>query len=229
MIEKVKELVLELLKDDDTGHGNSHALRVYDLSMNFAEKEIANKDVVAFAALLHDVDDYKISKETTDNLNNAKTIMNKAQVDQETQKEVLEIIRTMGYKKLLNGIRPQTIEGMIVSDADMCDTLGANGILRMYDYQKSHNKPFFDKETFPIDDMNFQKYNRDCSDSAVCHIFEKVLKVKNLMMTSAGKKEATQRESLTISFIRQLFMEEDAIEWIEYLDKYLKEENKNEK
>ena len=229
MIEKVKELVFELLKDDKTGHGTSHALRVYDLAMKFVEKENANKDVVALASLLHDVDDYKISKETTDNLNNAKTIMDKSEVDQKTQNEVLEIIKTMGYKKLLNGTRPQTIEGMIVSDADMCDTLGANGILRMYDYQNSHNKPFFDKETFPIDDMNFQKYNRDCSDSAVCHIFEKVLKVKNLMMTSSGKKEATQREALTISFIRQLFIEENATEWLEYLDKYLKEENKNEK
>lgn len=222
MIEKVKELVLELLKDDNTGHGTSHAIRVYELALKFADEEKANKDVVAIASLLHDVDDYKISKETTANLSNAKTIMNKAEVNETTQNEVLEIIRTMGYKKCLNGIRPQTIEGMIVSDADMCDTLGANGILRMYDYQKSHNKPFFDKETFPIDDMNFQKYNRVCSTSAVCHIFEKVLKLKSLMMTSSGKKEAAQREILTISFIKQLFIEEDATEWIEYLDKYLK-------
>ena len=53
---------------------------------------------------------------------------------------------------------PTTIEGKIVSDADMCDALGANGILRVYTYSIKNGKPFFNKNTFPMEDMSAEDY-----------------------------------------------------------------------
>ena len=77
MIEKVKKQVYELLNKDNSGHGNDHIDRVLELSLKFAQKETANKDVVALIALLHDVDDYKLfGEENAENLTNAKSIMN---------------------------------------------------------------------------------------------------------------------------------------------------------
>ena len=40
-----------------------------------------------------------------------------------------------------------------------------------------NGKPFFDRNIFPIEDMNAEKYTRKCADSSVCHIFEKILKL----------------------------------------------------
>ena len=51
MIEKVKKQVYELLNKDNSGHGNDHIDRVLNLSLKFAEKETANKDVVALIDL----------------------------------------------------------------------------------------------------------------------------------------------------------------------------------
>jgi len=222
MLEQVKSLVFELMENEDSGHGNDHLIRVYDLAMKFANAEGGNKDIVGIAALLHDVDDYKlVGVENCKKLTNAKTIMSKSNVAKEIQEKVLEIIETMGYKKLLSGIRPNTIEGKIVSDADMCDVLGANGILRVATYSNKHNKPFFDKNIWPIENMDSNKYNRECSDTAVCHFFEKVLRLRYLMLTEAGKKEAIIREKITIDFLKNIFYEQDAIEWIEYLDNFL--------
>lgn len=229
MIEKVKELVTNLLKEDNTGHGMSHVERVYRLALRFAEEEQADKDIVSLAALLHDVDDYKLfGMENVEKLANAKMILKKAKVDDVISEKVLEVIKTMGYKNRLNGIKPSTKEGMIVSDADMCDTLGASGILRINTYTNAHNKPFFDKNIYPIEDMSYHKYNRNCSDSGVCHIFEKVLKVKNLMQTDSGKKEAIHREKITIDFLKHIFQEEEAPEWLDYLNKKLEEYSKIE-
>ena len=218
MIEKVKKQVYELLNKDNSGHGNDHIDRVLELSLKFAQKETANKDVVALIALLHDVDDYKLfGEENAENLTNAKSIMNKANVPNDIQNQVLSSLKCIGYSKLLIGFRPTNIEGKIVSDADMCDALGVNGVLRVYKYSMKNGKPFFDKNVFPIEDMTADKYTRKCADSSVCHIFEKILKLKDLMMTESGKKEAQERHQIIVDILYHLFEEENTPEWTEYL------------
>lgn len=226
MIGEVKKQVYELLDKDDSGHGNDHINRVLDLSLKFAQNEDANKDVVALIALLHDVDDYKLfGKENAENLTNAKTIMNKAAIPDDIQRQVLASLKCIGYSKLLRGFRPTTIEGKIVSDADMCDVLGVNGILRVYKYSIKNGKPFFDKNIFPIEDMTADKYTSRCADSSVCHIFEKILKLKDLMLTEPGKKEAQGRHQIVVDILYHLFEEENVPEWTQYLNEYLNKSN----
>lgn len=224
MIEKVKEQVHELLNADNSGHGMDHINRVLELSLKFAEKEKANKDIVSLIALLHDVDDYKLfGIENSESLSNAKLFMKNADVDSEVQKCVIEAISSIGYSRLLNGFRPQTLEGKVVSDADMCDAVGVNGIMRTFTYSSKNGKPFFDKNIFPIENMDASKYTRKCADSSVCHIFEKVLKLKKLMLTESGKMEIEKRHQITVEILYQLFDEENAPEWREYLDNFLNE------
>lgn len=225
MIEQVKEQVSELLSKDNSGHGMDHINRVLDLSLKFAKIENANEDIVALIALLHDVDDYKLfDKENPDDLPNAKKIMDDCNIDKPTQEQVCSAIDNIGYSKRLKGHCPTTIEGKIVSDADMCDVLGANGILRICMYHHKNNSPFFDKNIFPIEDLTAEKYKK-CADSGVCHIFEKVLKLKNLMFTNSGKEEAESRYQITVDFLYHLFNEENAPEWIDYLNDYLNKIN----
>jgi len=133
--------------------------------------------------------------------------MNKVKIDDDLQFKVLSELDRIGYSNLLKGKRPKTLEGKIVSDADMCDTLGANGILRIHKYTLKHAKPFFDKNVFPIEDMTAEKYTRKCADSSVCHLFEKTLKLKKLMFTEAGLKEASKRHQMMVDFLYQLFDE----------------------
>ncbi len=54
-IEKVREKAKALLDSDNSGHGMDHSERVLRLSLQFAEAESANTEVVSMAALLHDV------------------------------------------------------------------------------------------------------------------------------------------------------------------------------
>lgn len=223
MIEKVKKQVSELLDKDNSGHGMDHINRVLELSLKFAEKENANKDIVSLIALLHDVDDYKLfGMNNAENLTNTKKIMEDCNVDKNTQEQVCLALNNIGYSKRLKGCCPTTLEGKIVSDADMCDALGANGILRVYTYSLKNGKPFFNKDIFPIEDMTTEKYTRRCADSSVCHIFEKILKLKNLMLTKSGKKEAKSRHQIIVDFLYHLFDEENVPEWTRYLNEYLK-------
>lgn len=220
---KNKPKVSELLGGDNSGHGIDHIRRVLDLSLKFADQENANKIVVAMIALLHDVDDYKLfGDENAENLTNAKNILNSCNVNKDIQNQVLGALKCIGYSKSLKGIRPQTIEGQIVSDADMCDALGISGVLRTYQYSLKNGKPFFDKNIFPKENIEAENYTKKCSESSVCHIFEKILKLKDLMLTDSGKKEAESRHQVVVDVLYHLFKEENASEWSEYLTEYLK-------
>ncbi len=104
----------------------------------------------------------------------------------------------------------------------MCDGIGANGILRCYAYSNKARMPFFNKNVFPAEKVNSKDYVEKPANNSVCHIFEKCLKLKSLMLTESGKNEAKKRHDFTVKFLYQLFSEEDAHEWIKYLDNYLK-------
>jgi len=222
MIEEVKLEVSKLLNNDKSGHGMDHVNRVLNLSLEFAEAEMANKEVVSLIALLHDVDDYKLfGVESANNLTNAKNILENCSIRDDIKVQVLNAIETIGYKKRLKGLCPTSIEGMIVSDADMCDIIGTSAILRIYAYHTEHNSPFFDKDVFPIENVTSDNYAL-CAKTGVCHIFEKVLKLKDLMLTEPGKNEAIKRHNSMVEFLYRFFEDENVPEWTLYLDNYLK-------
>lgn len=222
MIEKVKKQVYDFLGKDESGHSNDHIERVLNLSLKFAKEEKANETIVALIALLHDVDDYKlVSKEEADNLTNAKKILKDANISDEIQKKVLFELTRIGYSKSLEGIRPISLEGKIVSDADMCDASGVNGFIRSYKYSIKHGGCLFNKEIFPILNMSAEEYKGNDTYIAINHMFEKILKLKDLMLTKSGKKEALIRHNIIISIMYNLFEEENAQQWKEYLKQYL--------
>ena len=57
-------------------------------------------------------------------------------------------------------------------------------------------------------------------------MFEKLLKRKDLMLTNSGKNEAIERHNIMVLFLYHLFEEENVPEWTEYLNHYLKENDK---
>lgn len=195
MIEEVKKQVYELLKKENSGHGIDHINRVLNLSLKFAEKENANKETVALIALLHDVDDYKLfGKDSQENLTNARKIMNNANITPNMQNKICESLKCIGFSKRLKGLVTKTLEGKIVSDADMCDALGAIGIIRVHKYGLKINRSFFDKTTFPIKVNN--NYQMSKTASTINFIFEVLLKYKNLMLTNSGKKKPKKDTNL---------------------------------
>jgi uncharacterized protein len=191
-----------------------------------------DKEVVILASLLHDVDDYKLfGQEASDNLINAKRIMNECGVEENVKQKVCDIIFNMGYSKLLSGIRPKNKEGMIVSDADMLDATGINGIIRTLNYAFSrclkYGTPVFDKNEWPEINMSAERYkSRDRkSDNCINHFFEKTLRLGNLMMTREGHEMAKVRLGRMVDFLRGYFDENDVPHWNDYLNDYLKKES----
>ncbi len=222
-LKKARELSSKILESDGSGHGIDHTNRVIKLSLKFAKEESANSEIVSLIALLHDMDDYKLfGTEFAENLTNARKILDDCGFDEATKEQVTQAIKAIGYSKRLQGIYPATIEGKIVSDADMCDGMGATGILRSFQYQIAHHGAFFDRNTYPNLDMSATEYKTKSDGTSVNHIFEKILRLKDLMLTESGRKEAIKRHDFVVDFLYHFFEEENTPEWIEYLENYLK-------
>ena len=152
--------------------------------------------------------------------------MRQNNVGEETCSQVCEIIRTMGYSKALKGIRPQTLEGQIVSDADMLEAIGAMGLVRCLAYalDKCHSgtNQIFDEKIWPEINLSAEEYKKPnrVSDNFVNHFFEKMLKLKTMMFTKSGRKEAEIRHRFMVDFLYEFFRENNAGEWIEYLKNF---------
>ena len=75
MTDKETEFIKNVFSGDSSGHDFYHTVRVYKLATQIAEHEKADVKTVQLAALLHDVDDIKLSPDTYSEKKNAVGIM----------------------------------------------------------------------------------------------------------------------------------------------------------
>ena len=111
--------------------GQNESMRVYRLAIEIAEQENAEMSIVQLAALLHDVDDVKLSPETHEPKKNAVGFMNNNVVDDKIIASVCKIIDEVSFAGT-DSVVPSTLKGKCVQDADRLDAIGAIGIARAF-------------------------------------------------------------------------------------------------
>lgn len=203
------EFVKNTFKNDYSGHDYFHTLRVYKMAARIAEQENADMVTVQLAALLHDVDDVKLSPETYENKDKAVDFLRKHGVPEEMIKAICKIIGEVSFRGT-GSVTPETTEGKCVQDADRLDALGAVGIARTFAYGGSHNRIIYDPEIKPTADMNAEKYQNHISTS-LNHFYEKLFLLKGLMNTDTAKKLAEQREDYMKAYISEFLDEWDGV------------------
>lgn len=192
----------EFFKDDYSGHDFNHTMRVYKLANNIAIQEHANLEIVSLAALLHDVDDVKLTQSI--NYQNARLLMNRYGIDKATQEEVIAIIQDVSFKGNQSK-SPSTLEGKIVQDADRLDAIGAIGIARAFTFGGNHNRPLYNDEK-PERNMDETSY-RQHQSSTINHFYEKLLLLKDMMNTECARVLADQRHQFMVNYLEEFFDE----------------------
>ena len=85
------------------------------------------------------------------------------------------------------GKAPDTLEGMVVQDADRLDAMGAIGVARTFAYGGEHGRSLGD---------------------SIQHFYDKLLRLKALMNTETGRKMAERRHAFLEAFLEEYLEEE---------------------
>ncbi|WP_042697246.1 HD domain-containing protein [Thermococcus sp. PK] len=185
LIKKVEEFARDFFEREGT-HGFSHVKRVFNLCLHIGKVEGADLEVLALAALLHDI---------------ARPLEDKGLVEdhaKESAKIARRFLTSLNYQKVEDVVHaieahrfsrppePQTLEAKILSDADKLDAIGAIGVARVFMYSGEHGRDI---------------------EASIKHFEEKILKLKDLMYTKTAKRLAEERHRFVEEFIERLLKE----------------------
>ena len=97
---------------------------------------------------------------------------------------------------------------MVVQDADRLDAIGAIGIARTFAYGGNRNRVIYDPSISPIEFETLYEVKHK-ENHTINHFYEKLLKLKNLMNTSTGRKIAEDRHRFMEQFLEEFYEEWD--------------------
>lgn len=200
------ELVREIYDNMDASHDFQHIERVYkNAETILASEPEANSEIVKLAVLLHDVSDakYTTTKESEER------ILAALDLTDEERNFIREVIASVSFNGG-NELEAKTIEAKIVRDADRLDAIGAVGIARTFAFGGAKGRKLYDDAEETRSNMSVEEY-RTKSTASVTHFYEKLLLLKDLMVTEKGRQMAEERHEFMVSFLRQLKNERDGI------------------
>ena len=205
VFDRAKEFAKGLFEGDSSGHDVYHTLRVHDLARTICSKEGGDMDIVRLAAILHDVDDRKLFGEN--GFANARRFMDSEHIDLDDQMFICDIISEISFKGK-DSVRPSSLEGKIVQDADRMDAIGAIGIARAFAYGGSKGRAMHIPGEGPKEGMSEKEYFAN-QGTSVNHFYEKLLLLKDMMNTQTAKDMAKARHDYMVGFLDEFMAEWD--------------------
>ncbi len=216
IIQKALDFAKVCHSGDCSGHDFQHIERVLkNAERILADEAEADGTVVRLAAILHDVDDYKLGTDGQ----RALRFFRENNVSAELAQKVLNVIGAISFSKSGSSPDFETIEQKIVSDADKLDAMGAVGVCRTVMYSAATGRALFNAAELPNENLTPEEYknkNRKGNHS-INHFFDKLLKLKGAMQTETGRRMAAQRHKFMVVFLEEFFEEVNVPQWGEYL------------
>jgi uncharacterized protein len=201
---KTENHIRSIFENEGSGHDWWHIHRVRNLALKIAENEGGNRFIIEMAALMHDVDDWKMNgdKQTS----NAESWLKNIKVTENEANKILEIIDQVSFKGAGVETVASSIEAKIVQDADRLDAIGAIGIARTFAYGGNKGRLIYNPEIKPELHNDFESYKKTTAPT-INHFYEKLLLLKNRLNTATAIELAEKRHIFMEHFLVQFFEE----------------------
>jgi uncharacterized protein len=171
------------------------------MALFLAGEEGGDLFIVEMAALLHDMEDWKLTdSETKKGI--TKEWLSAQELTTETIERILQVIAEVSFKGAGVTTPCSSLESMVVQDADRLDAIGAIGIARAFAYGGSKGRPLYLPEQEAVQHQSFESYKKSKS-STLHHFYEKLLHLKNRMNTATAIKLAEKRHQYMLDFADQ--------------------------
>lgn len=203
MIEKIREGAKKFFLNSKGSHDWSHIERVYNLCTHIGKKEKADMEVLAIAALLHDIgreEEDKTSGKICHAEKGAQTargILEKNNFEKEKIEKIVHCIETHRFR---GNKKPESLEAKILFDSDKLDSIGAVGIGRAFLFAGEVGATLHNKEQ--VDSGKTKPYTKE--DTAYREFAVKLSKIRDKMLTTEGKRMAEERHRFMTEFFYRL-------------------------
>jgi Predicted HD superfamily hydrolase len=209
-IEKTEKYVETEFRGDGSGHDWFHIVRVRNMAVRIAQKEGGDLFVVEMAALLHDLDDWKLVKHDEDKNSRVSEWLTTLGLAHDISGKILSVIDEVSFKGAEVETPVSSVEAAIVQDADRLDAIGAIGIARTFAYGGHKNRLIYDPEIVPVSHSSFQEYKSNTAPT-INHFYEKLLLLKDRMNTESGRDIAEKRHKFMADYLDHFFDEWEAV------------------
>jgi uncharacterized protein len=209
IIQKTADFIALKFASESSGHDWFHVDRVRRLAILIGRAERSNLFVTEMAALLHDLDDWKLTGSELQIPVEARKWLIDLGVEEDTTAQILEVIEEVSFKGAGIETPVHSIESAVVQDADRLDAIGAIGIARTFAYGGHKNRLIYDPAIPPEMHRDFQSYQKSNAPT-INHFFEKLLLLKDRMNTNTAKSIAAQRHLFMENYLNQFFEEWEA-------------------
>lgn len=206
MIQKTAEYVKAEFSSDASGHDWWHIYRVWKTAEAICEREGGRLFLVQLAALLHDLDDWKLHPSASSEPERAAAWLRQMGVEENTARQICEIIVKLSFKGAGVPDEMPNLEGQIVQDADRLDAIGAVGIARAFAYGGHKGRALFDPSEPPTLHQSFEQYKNN-QGHTINHFYEKLLLLRERMNTAAARQIADQRHAYMEAYLAQFMLE----------------------
>ena len=162
-------------------HGFDHTLRVVRLCERIGTCEGADMAILIPAALFHDIA-RPLEEETgiPHEEEGARMAASYLRSIRYPEYHIAGIVHAIRAHRYSTGIDPETLEALVLSDADNLDAMGAVGIARTFIRAGEHGGGIAD---------------------ATAHFHDKLLNLRDLMYTKTAREIAAERHALLIAFL----------------------------
>lgn len=191
----------------DPVHDFDHVMRVYRTAVRLATAEGADLEIVKAAALLHDSRGSAPGGENTERAEHHITsaaFAREVLIDKDWPEEKIQAVQHCIRAHRFRGKEdaPETLEAMVLFDADKLDVLGAIGAARTIAYAALDGQPAYSEPSKQFLETG-QKMPGESHSSYHEYLF-KLRNVKARMFTERGRALAEERHAYLVGFYDQL-------------------------
>ncbi|KAF6252284.1 HD repeat domain-containing protein [Scenedesmus sp. NREL 46B-D3] len=218
LLRATEQHVQQILAGNDASHDYSHIERVRRTALHLAVMEgldARGQLVVQLGALLHDISDHKYGGSNQQAQAAIKEFLSSHNQAESLTADVCAVVASVGFKEELtkasgNSSSRSSLsrEAAVVQDADRLDAIGAIGIARCFTFGGAFKRVLHDPAVPPRHNMTKEQYMQQGHQATTFnHFAEKLLKIKDLMKTDAGRQLAQQRHSFMEQYLQQFLAE----------------------
>jgi uncharacterized protein len=201
-LDRLREISREYCRCEGGAHGPDHSERVYRMAMRLGREMNADLEVLAAAALLHDIG-RKEERQSRGAVCHARigaemaaSILRDLGYPDKTIEQIRHCIEAHRYR---GDSKPKTLEARILFDADKLDSIGAIGIGRAFLFAGQIGACLHNPELDPEDTESYSD-----QDTAYREFQVKMNRVRNRLLTPAGSRIARSRHEFMELFFDRL-------------------------